>query len=56
MFVQRDMNGAIVGLYRQSQPFANEELPDDNAEVVALHKVIEAAISGVQPEASTSQD
>lgn len=39
MFVERDKGGVVVGLYGARQEgYAEEELPDDHAEVVAyLH-------------------
>lgn len=37
VFVQRDENGNIKGVYRRKQPgYAEEELPEDDAEVVAF--------------------
>lgn len=36
MYVQRDNNGKIIGVFRQLQPgLAEEELPDDHFEVLA---------------------
>jgi hypothetical protein len=47
VWVQRGLGGVIKGVYANRQPgYAEEELPADDAEVIAFFDAIESSLTG----------
>lgn len=40
VYVERDVNNKVVGLYDMKQSMAQEELPDNHPDVVAFHNPV----------------